>query len=586
MSRGSGQPSIAAPDPAGGGHVRSSPGVERPHRRAFPAGLVRDGGARDRRGGPGAGRAREHVVVLRPSVRDDPRDRGARPDARGHAGRHRPVDTGRHLLRRQSHRRHRRRLRSSPCARDPRLPRAGHARRLHERRPRGPRQAEPANRDAGGGADRPRVEQQVLARVGDEPSGRSRRAVVVGDRQAARDQRRLLDGPRDHARRRTPPALHDAGPALPGRRGEPARRVDRRTARAHARRARVHGGRRPLRGRRRPPRRRAHQHRPGARRRIPPRADRSRRDRRRISGRRARKRDLDVGGGARPHVPDPDAADHGAIGGDAVRRLRGGHPRGDGGLGRSRRGGDRPVAQTGLAAAARSDGGPQELTLERRQFMHRRKESHMRKRPILVVLAIASTAALALVAAATSTARGTAPPASGPSGIVGKGGTVGSGGGFGEKYTSPTATLSHTLFDAKLLPANKSARQIALAAFGRSTKNVNYNLALSCWKNNGCKTGTGGKLTVAYVEGFGENIYRQMSKMEFILQALTYPQIGKILYMSAHSDLNQALADFRSVIAQKVSLIVTYPDFGDAMIPVFQQATKAGIPVATYAWGY
>jgi ABC-type sugar transport system substrate-binding protein len=88
------------------------------------------------------------------------------------------------------------------------------------------------------------------------------------------------------------------------------------------------------------------------------------------------------------------------------------------------------------------------------------------------------------------------------------------------------------------------------------------------------------------VEGFGENVFRQMSKMEFILQALTYPQVGKIIYRSAHSDLNQAIADFKSVIAQHVSAIVTYPDFGDAMIPVFQQATKAGIPVSTYAWGY
>jgi ABC-type sugar transport system substrate-binding protein len=74
--------------------------------------------------------------------------------------------------------------------------------------------------------------------------------------------------------------------------------------------------------------------------------------------------------------------------------------------------------------------------------------------------------------------------------------------------------------------------------------------------------------------------------MEFVLQALTYPQIGKIIYISAHSDLNQAIADFKSVIAQHVSAIVTYPDFGDAMIPVFKQATAAGIPVSTYAWGY
>ncbi len=59
--------------------------------------------------------------------------------------------------------------------------------------------------------------------------------------------------------------------------------------------------------------------------------------------------------------------------------------------------------------------------------------------------------------------------------------------------------------------------------FGRSDKKVNYALALKCWKNNGCTTGTGGKLTVAYIEQFGENVFRQMSKMEFILQALTYP---------------------------------------------------------------
>jgi len=160
------------------------------------------------------------------------------------------------------------------------------------------------------------------------------------------------------------------------------------------------------------------------------------------------------------------------------------------------------------------------------------------------------------------------------------------GGGFGEVYKANPATLKKTLFSAKLLPSNKMARNIALAAYGRADKKVNQNLALKCWKNNGCSTGTGGKLTVAYVEGFGENVYRQISKMEFILQALTYPQVGKIIYSSAHSDPAQALTDFRAAISQHVNLIVTYPDFGDAMLPVFREATKAGIPVATYAWGY
>ena len=84
------------------------------------------------------------------------------------------------------------------------------------------------------------------------------------------------------------------------------------------------------------------------------------------------------------------------------------------------------------------------------------------------------------------------------------------------------------------------ARDIALAAYGRADKKVNQDLALRCWKNNGCTTGTGGKLTVAYVEGFGENVYRQISKMESILQALTYKNVGKIIYTSAHSDPAQA----------------------------------------------
>jgi ABC-type sugar transport system substrate-binding protein len=163
---------------------------------------------------------------------------------------------------------------------------------------------------------------------------------------------------------------------------------------------------------------------------------------------------------------------------------------------------------------------------------------------------------------------------------------IGKGGGFGEVYQANAATLKKALFKATLLPKDPTARNIALASLGRADKKVNLALALKCWKNNGCTTGTKGKLTVAYIEQFGENVFRQMSKMEFILQALTYPDVGKIIYRSAHSDLNQGIADFKSAIAQKVDLIVTYPDFGDAMLPVMKEATDAGIPVATYAWGY
>jgi ABC-type sugar transport system substrate-binding protein len=159
-------------------------------------------------------------------------------------------------------------------------------------------------------------------------------------------------------------------------------------------------------------------------------------------------------------------------------------------------------------------------------------------------------------------------------------------GEFGEVYEADPAILEKAMFNAELLPADETARNIALAAYARADDEVDQDLALKCWKDNGCDTGTGGDMTVAYVEGFGENVYREISKMEFILQALTYPEVGKIMYSSAQSNPDQALTDFRAAISQDVDLIVTYPDFGDAMLPVFKEATEAGIPVATYAWGF
>jgi ribose transport system substrate-binding protein len=161
---------------------------------------------------------------------------------------------------------------------------------------------------------------------------------------------------------------------------------------------------------------------------------------------------------------------------------------------------------------------------------------------------------------------------------------------YDETYDVDQALLEKALFDPTLLPADPAAEQVALAAFARADDEVDQALALECWNNNGCDTGTGGDLTVAYVEPFGENAYRQVSKMEFILQALTYPEIGQIIYTSAKCTgtgcASDPLADFRSAISQGADVIVNFPDIGDAYLPVYTEATEAGIPVTTYAWGY
>ena len=83
--------------------------------------------------------------------------------------------------------------------------------------------------------------------------------------------------------------------------------------------------------------------------------------------------------------------------------------------------------------------------------------------------------------------------------------------------------------------------------------------ALECWSNKSCDTGTGGEVTVALADGFGENVWREVTYMEFVLQALTYPEIGEIIYTSAQGDTQKAISDFRSLISQGVDVIATFP---------------------------
>jgi ribose transport system substrate-binding protein len=110
-------------------------------------------------------------------------------------------------------------------------------------------------------------------------------------------------------------------------------------------------------------------------------------------------------------------------------------------------------------------------------------------------------------------------------------------------------------------------------------------LALQCWKDSVCETGHG-DLTVALADGFGENVWRQVTKMEFILQALTYPNIKKIIYTSGRNDPTKSISDLRSLIAQKVNVIVVFADASTALLPSIKEATQAGITVVLHNGTY
>ena len=199
----------------------------------------------------------------------------------------------------------------------------------------------------------------------------------------------------------------------------------------------------------------------------------------------------------------------------------------------------------------------------------------------------ASTAAPGTNAPAATAAPGTEAPAGSTAPTTPAGGTdVGAtlkDGDFGEKYTPDPAILAKGLGGAGSLPTEERARNIALATITRAGTKVDEDLALKCWKDNGCDTGTGGKLKVGLADGFGGNIARQIFKMEFILQALTYPEIGHIAYTDANLDTQKAISDVQSFAAQNYDVIISYPDAGEALVPAYKAATGQGAKVVLWS---
>ena len=162
------------------------------------------------------------------------------------------------------------------------------------------------------------------------------------------------------------------------------------------------------------------------------------------------------------------------------------------------------------------------------------------------------------------------------------GGTL-TDGEYGETYNPSQATIDTGMAGTNGLPSEERARNIALATAARAELPYDEELAMKCWNENGCDTGTGGKLKVGLADGFGGNIARQTFKMEFILQALTYPEIGEIAYTDANLDTQKAISDVRSFAARGFDIIVSYPDAGEALVPAYKSAMEQGSKVVTWS---
>ena len=165
-------------------------------------------------------------------------------------------------------------------------------------------------------------------------------------------------------------------------------------------------------------------------------------------------------------------------------------------------------------------------------------------------------------------------------------GTISTGQGFGEVYAAKASTLKKTLFKATLLPKNPTSRNIALAG-ARPFREEGQ-------QRTGAQVLEEQRLHHRHGRQADGRVHRAVRRERLSpdVEDGVHPP-GADVPVGRQDHLPQralgpepGIADFKAAIAQHVSLIVTYPDFGDAMLPVMKQATDAGIPVATYAWGF
>ena len=106
-------------------------------------------------------------------------------------------------------------------------------------------------------------------------------------------------------------------------------------------------------------------------------------------------------------------------------------------------------------------------------------------------------------------------------------------------------------------------------------------LAYECWSTADCTIPGGGDQVVGYISP-ELNTWRKFARMEAIIQALTYPEVGRIISVMPEYDLAQMQAGVRQLSADGATVIVGYNDFGPALAPAFKSAQDAGAKVGIF----
>jgi ribose transport system substrate-binding protein len=202
--------------------------------------------------------------------------------------------------------------------------------------------------------------------------------------------------------------------------------------------------------------------------------------------------------------------------------------------------------------------------------------------------------ALVLVAAACSGDDGDETTATGATEGETVTGATGALAEFGESTAADPALVDKALGPVE--PSDEASWNVILASIARADQDLDQatvDKAMECFNNQECETGTGGEIVMGYADGGGDtvNVWRAVSHMEAILQALTYPEIGTIVSTEANFggptfDPTIAENDIRFLINRGVDFIVGYPDIGVGLAEEVLEAEAAGIPYIPFSAGY
>jgi ribose transport system substrate-binding protein len=106
-------------------------------------------------------------------------------------------------------------------------------------------------------------------------------------------------------------------------------------------------------------------------------------------------------------------------------------------------------------------------------------------------------------------------------------------------------------------------------------------LAIKCFQEDGCETGRG-TMTVAFANGYTDNSWMQEVTMNWILQALRYPEVKQLVITRARGDQAKALSDLRALAVQQPDIVVSLQVVAEAAVPVYRDMIAAGTTVVGF----